>query len=681
MTVKSYWMAMLSTGLGLSALVLAYLAALPLLQRRYGPRGLYRVWLVLLAGLLIPFSLLWPDAPIRLELPTALSQPVTGGTRAAAPQNAAVELPRAAALGDAEAGAPVSVAEATAGTAVNGAPRGPSAPADWLAVCGWIWLAGAAGVLAAAAVRHLRFMRTVRRWQRPCKAEGYGEAMADCLRDMRIRRQVALRVCPMVTSPMLAGFAHPTVFLPDEELTLDELALVLRHELTHYRRGDLAVKGLLLLCYALHWYNPAVWAMGRSLCFYQEASCDSHVTERADEEARRFYSETIIRVIRRQARARTALSTSFYGGRSGIKRRILSIMQGGSRRTGAALCALALALTALGGGALALQQAQLGDVPLKAWVHSGEAGGSVLLEGPTANDLTCPYGIYLNGTPVTIVELCQSSFPTEWACEEGQPNWARVLIGGDGDTTGISGWMPLRDLAFSSADTLPAATVSGGGATGHTSLYTLNTRESEVARIARDGAEVTVLGQLDYWLHVALDGEGMFMLLDMATLSPQAEAQLYDLLPDRFSGVTRAQYDAGRSMSRLIAEKQAQYGGAVLDFWSLEDKAWYSQLEDEYLGSHDHYYILPGEGDLPLQEAQRIALEAYAKALGRESVSEDEVDVYPGFYRMGYTEPRYWSFCLCMKGTHDVIWRVELTGDTGDIIFQSEHAAPPEANG
>ena len=99
MTVKSYWMAMLSTGLGLSALVLAYLAALPLLQRRYGPRGLYRVWLVLLAGLLIPFSLLWPDAPIRLELPTALSQPVTGGMRAVAPQSAAVELPQTAAPG------------------------------------------------------------------------------------------------------------------------------------------------------------------------------------------------------------------------------------------------------------------------------------------------------------------------------------------------------------------------------------------------------------------------------------------------------------------------------------------------------------------------------------------------------------------------------------------------------
>ena len=56
--MKSYFLAMVCTGAGLSALALVYLALLPLLGKRYGPRGLYRVWVVVLAGLLIPFSLL-----------------------------------------------------------------------------------------------------------------------------------------------------------------------------------------------------------------------------------------------------------------------------------------------------------------------------------------------------------------------------------------------------------------------------------------------------------------------------------------------------------------------------------------------------------------------------------------------------------------------------------------------
>ena len=488
-----------------------------------------------------------------------------------------------------------------------------------------------------------------------------------CLSEMNIRRRVILRLCPTVSSPMLMGLLHPVILLPDEELTTDELALVLRHELTHLKRGDLWVKAGLVLAYALHWYNPVVWAMGRSLCFYQEASCDSHVTARADEEERRFYSETILRVIRRQARTRTALCTSFYGGRNGMKRRIIAIMEG-RRRTGAVLGVLALVLTAVLGGALAMVEDDSPALPLNAWVHAAEGAGTILLTGPSANDVNCPMGIYLNGTPVTVVELRESSALPEWNSVEGEPNWARVLIAGDGDTSGIPGWMPLRDLVYEKpSDVLPAATLAAGEESGFTTLYTLNHREFDVAAVERDGSGVTVLGQLDYWLHVSLEGEGMFMLLEDATLSDEADALLYDLLPDRFDGITRIQYDNDRNLNRLLESMYEKYGRNVpLEFWSLEDKARYGQLEEMYLGSHDHYYILPGEDDLPLEEAVQIALEAYAETFGGDAVSADEVDLYPGFYRLGQSEAVYWSFYICEKDTHNVLWHIELDGKTGE---------------
>lgn len=119
----------------------------------------------------------------------------------------------------------------------------------------------------------------------------------------------------------------------------------------------------------------------------------------------------------------------------------------------------------------------------------------MLLTGPSANDVNCPMGIYLNGTPVTVVELCESSALPEWNSVEGEPNWASVLIAGDGDTSGIPGWMPLRDLVYEKpADALPTATLAGGEESGFTTLYTLNHRESDVAALERDGTGVTVLG-------------------------------------------------------------------------------------------------------------------------------------------------------------------------------------------
>ena len=692
--MKSYFLAMVCTGAGLSALALVYLALLPLLGKRYGPRGLYRVWVVVLAGLLIPFSLLASRPLMTVEVPQALSRPVAGSAATAVPPSAETQLAEAMQ-------APSAVQASAAGQAayqpvrtgvdaqhanVENRPGTATAdltlaavegeqsasakaviPVDWLSVLAWIWLAGAAAVLALAAMSHLRFARTVRRWQMPCEAEGYTATLKACLSEMRIRRRVALRLCPTVSSPMLMGLLHPVILLPDEELTTDELVLVLRHELTHLRRGDLLVKAGLVLAYALHWYNPLVWAMGRSLCFYQEASCDSHVTARADEEERRFYSETILRVIRRQARARTALCTSFYGGRNGMKRRLTAIMEG-RRRTGAVLCALALALTAVLGGALAMVEEDGFALPTNAWVHAADGVGTVLLPGPSANDVNCPMGIYLNGTPVTVVELCESSALPEWNSVEGEPNWARVLIAGDGDISGIPGWMPLRDLVYEKpAETLPAATLAAGEESGFTTLYTLNHRESDVAALERDGAGVSVLGQLDYWLHVSLEGEGMFMLMEDAALSDEADTLLYDLLPDRFSGTTRIQYDHDRNLNRLLSIMASKYGENVpMEFWSVEDKAWYGQLEEMYLGSHDHYYILPGEDDLPLEEAEQIALDAYAQALGDAAVSADELDLYSGFYRLGYSEPVYWSVYICEKGTHNILWSVELDGKTGE---------------
>ena len=37
-----------------------------------------------------------------------------------------------------------------------------------------------------------------------------------------------------------------------------------------------------------------------------------------------------------------------------------------------------------------------------------------------------------------------------------------------------------------------------------------------------------------------------------------------------------------------------------------------------------------------------------------------------GFYRLGYSEPVYWSVYICEKGTHNILWSVELDGKTGE---------------
>ncbi len=707
--MKTVLLCVLSTSAALSLLTLVCLALAPLLEKRYSPKGLYAACVVLVIGFLIPFSLLIPKPLVTVELPTRLSQPLFTPaepvwTMPAAEQAAAVapaaqpvtvqdDTEKAAARTEIGVAAPIRATEEgiiyesshTAGTTLWEMLHS----FNWLSLLGWVWLLGAVGFLSVQLIRHHRFVRTLRRWQKPCTNQQYLSTLSALLAEREISRPMPLFICSGVPSPMLLGVWRPRILLPDEALGADELALVLRHELTHYQRRDLLVKAALLICRAVHWFNPVMLPLSRWLCYCQEASCDSRVIHNASQEERRFYSETIIRVIRRQVQARTELCTSFYGGKKGMKKRIFSIMNMTKRRAGVLLCLCLLLGTLVCGGALALDGSMTLSFPQAAWVHAQSGNGTCLLTGPSANDLSCPMGIYLNGTPVIIEQVVSGSSLPQWGCKEGELNWAEVLIGGDGYEQGIHGWMPLRDLAYESAEQLPSAALKGAADTGHTSLYAVNDRETPVKALRQNGTEVRVLGQLNHWLHVTLEEESLFVLLNDTELSAKADEQLWELLPERFCGTTRAELDARHLYQKAYSEKAALYGGRPVEYWSVEDKAWFGQLEEEHSGSHDHYYLMPGEGDLTQEEAVEIALRAYAEKAKLEKVTTEEVDVYPGFYRMGYTDPTYWDVIITFKGGEEHIAWVTIANPSGEVL-QINGATPesidyvmvsPEGNG
>ena len=707
--MKTILLCVLSTSLGLSLITGICLLLAPLLEKRYSPKGLYTAAVILMIGFLLPYSLLLTKPLVTVELPAQLDQVLFFYNR---PAHTETTAKPAIAMNDQQVNA--STNETTAADTVPPAERPavitpikatesgvlyddavisetiPSARfISWLSLLGWGWLTGAVLFLLWHLWHHHCFVRTLHRWRAPISTDEYQRIFTATTAEMGISGNVSLYVCPTVSSPMLLGLRHPCIYLPDETLTADELKLVLRHELIHYQRRDLWVKATLLLCRAVHWFNPMMLPLSRWLCYCQESSCDSQVTRNASQEERHFYSETIIRVIRRQVQTRTQLCSSFYGGKNGMKKRIFSIMNQNKRKAGLILCIVLLAITLLCGGVLTLKNNTELPYPRPAWVHSQSGTGTVLLVGPTANDLSCPMGIYLNGTPVTIQQVVEASSSADWNCEEGQPNWAEVIIGGDGFELGIHGWMPLHDLTYQSADSLPTATLNSGSETGHTQLYAVNDRETPVIAIRQDGTQVQVLGQLNHWLHVQLDQQAAFILLDHTKLEAEADQKLFDLLPERFSGTTRRELDSNYLYQKHYDEKAALYGGRPLEFWSVEDKAWFGQMEDVHLQSHDHYYLMPGEEDLPQEKAVEIALAAYAKNAGLESVTTEEVDIYPGFYRLGYTDPVYWDVIITFKNSTEIIALVTISSPDGQVISINGHTSEgveiplvsPEGNG
>lgn len=323
-----------SATVGLVALALALLSR-PL-NRHAAARWKYWVWLVLAVRLLLPFDLALPASPARVELPAAVQQPLAP----AAPP----------ASGGAPASAPGGAAENLPAGQVPQAPAPAPAPAvstrDVLAALALVWLAGAALCGVCHLGSSLRFYRRAVRWARPPSAPATRQLWELCRQDLGVRR-ARLLVNPAVPCPMAAGLFQPTVLLPTEEMDPGDLSCVLRHELTHLKRGDLWYRLVLLAAACLHWFNPLVWLLLRQAWADLELRCDDEVLRAAPPEQRRAYSEAILACIRQGQGRAPVLTTYFRGGKGSLARRFSNILTPGKKRGGALVLAATLATTAL----------------------------------------------------------------------------------------------------------------------------------------------------------------------------------------------------------------------------------------------------------------------------------------------------------------------------------------------
>ncbi|MDL2318270.1 M56 family metallopeptidase [Eubacteriales bacterium OttesenSCG-928-A19] len=351
--MTQFMRAMLECTVTMSVAALALMALSPLLTQRYSSRSVYIAWLIILAGLVIPFRPQPAPAVVTVTLPR--QQAVM---TAAQPQTQAAQPPQAPQ--PQEDATPPALQEVQPSPAYT--PQAASSPRAWTPgveeIVLMAWLAGALTVLSIRLYGHWRFMRTVRRWSRPVRDPYTCLVLARAREAVGASRPVMLKCCRSVDSPMVVGLFRPVILLPDMTLSPEALRLVLTHELVHLRRGDLWGRALLLAASSMHWFNPLMPLIAQAVSFHCEAACDAEVMRGMDLDARQRYGETILQTIRARTSVHTALSTRYHGGIHMMKRRILGIMDTRRKRIGALVVAFMLAAVLGAGMAFALNPAQ-----------------------------------------------------------------------------------------------------------------------------------------------------------------------------------------------------------------------------------------------------------------------------------------------------------------------------------
>lgn len=137
--------------------------------------------------------------------------------------------------------------------------------------------------------------------------------------------------------------------MPDERISRTDAAFIFRHELTHYKHGDLWLKLLLLAARCLHWFNPLVHLIARFAQEDIEAACDDAVVRGHDGAYRRAYGETILRSAIAQSQKRKALVSCFGDDKKTLMRRFEGLFDKSVKKRGVALVVMiALLVGSLG---------------------------------------------------------------------------------------------------------------------------------------------------------------------------------------------------------------------------------------------------------------------------------------------------------------------------------------------
>jgi len=307
-----------------SGVIAILLLLLPFLRRHYTARWRSWVWLLVAVRLLIPFNPSLPQAPIQLAAP---AQHVTVNV----PARETTVLPP-------QMGNPVSSPVATPVPVTR-------ATVPLTTILSLVWILGIAALLLYHFMGYFLFRRAVRRFSRPVEDERTLAIWNAVRREMHVAHPIQLLSCKKVQSPMMTGFFHPVLLLPDLDYQDADLAMILEHELVHYKRGDIWYKLLMICANAVHWFNPLVYLMVTASNQDLEMSCDSAVIQDADTASRKQYSETILAAVRKGKMHQTVFSTYFDGGKKTMKERLVNIFDVSRKRKGLlVLCAIIIAV-------------------------------------------------------------------------------------------------------------------------------------------------------------------------------------------------------------------------------------------------------------------------------------------------------------------------------------------------
>lgn len=283
---------LLMSALG-SFLAVFWLLLKPVTQKLFSPRWQYYIWLTVLTVMIFPVRF---SAPSHTPNVPTITVNQTENT-----ENEALQADnRITDMQISKHNEKISISK-------------PNLPQNILYCLANIWLCGTIAILLAKIIKYNLFLMTI-----------YKNSAV--YRDIpNFPKRLKVRKTDMLDAPLIVGVFKPALFLPNTEISENDMNYILMHELTHYKRGDLFYKWFAMAVLSVHWFNPLIYIVSRQIDAECEVSCDFAVTSKLSEKEKRDYMNMILKLLSCSKNSFEPLTTQMVGNKKTIKRRFRMI--------------------------------------------------------------------------------------------------------------------------------------------------------------------------------------------------------------------------------------------------------------------------------------------------------------------------------------------------------------------
>lgn len=257
-------------------------------------------------------ALLWNFVLLRLAMPSAPPSVLSVHNLWATTQDAVTSSEAPNGIPDAYTGAPLAIAasDVPVSALVETSPAVPKpALVHWTylwndfptSILPAVWFLGLVAIPLWTVILHWRLCRPVRRTGEDVEGR-LKELWRTCCSDAGIWRAVPIKSVDGLRQPAVMGALRPQLLVPSDfgALRNDQIELVLRHELAHIRRWDVAANWLLVLVKAVQWWNPLCWLAARRYLALREQACDAFVFRDAPHGSTKLYGEVLLHFAERE---------------------------------------------------------------------------------------------------------------------------------------------------------------------------------------------------------------------------------------------------------------------------------------------------------------------------------------------------------------------------------------------